>query len=97
MSFDLIGTIVFALILIRRPLQLAHIKTNKINEVVVLLKKLNEAVVLVKIYSPAGETKSNKYQKNTNVNNKHNKHKSHGLLMSLKLRCVTHINSIFGL
>ena len=57
-----------------------YIKTNKINEVVVLLKKLNEAVVLVKIYSPGGQTKSNKYQTNTNVNNKYYKHESHELL-----------------
>ena len=49
-SFDLIGTIVFALILIRHPVQLAQlINTNKVKEVIVLLKKLNEAIVLVKI------------------------------------------------
>ena len=49
-SFDLIGTIVFALILIRHPVHLAQlINTNKVKEVIVLLKKLNEAIVLVKI------------------------------------------------
>ena len=49
-SFDLIGTIVFALILIRHPVQLAQIiNTNKVKEVIVLLKTLNEAIVLVKI------------------------------------------------
>ena len=46
-SFDLIGTIVFALILIRHPVQLAQlINTNKVKEVIVLLKKLNEAIVI---------------------------------------------------
>ena len=50
LSSDLTGTIVFALILIRHPVQLAQLaKTNKVKEVIVLLKKLNEAVVLVKI------------------------------------------------
>ena len=65
--FDLIGTIVFALILIRHPVQLAHhTKTNKVKEVIVLLKKLiNEAIVLVKKYLSSGQTKSNKYQTNT--------------------------------
>ena len=49
-SFDLIGTIVFVLILIRHPVQLTQlINTNKVKEVIVFLKKLNEAIVLVKI------------------------------------------------
>ena len=55
-SFDLTGTIVFALILIRRPVQLAHHIKTKSKKVVVLLKNLtNAAIVLVKYTRPVGK------------------------------------------